>query len=163
MKKIDSLLRDLSQYCKEKRYSLVTAESCTGGGLSYAFTKDPNCSALLERAYIVYSIAAKEELLGISATALQLHGAVSEQVAREMAEKSLEKSKAHISIAVTGIDEASVEKNSAAEAGIVWISCAGIDKKTIAKKFNIKGERAVFCEKVILESIEMALGFIKHN
>lgn len=161
MKKIDILLKELSQICLEKRYSLVTAESCTGGGLSYFITKDPACSAILERAYVVYSVAAKEELLDISATALQLHGAVSEEVAREMSEKALEKSKAHISIAITGIDEASVEKQGGGEAGIVWISCAGVDKKTIAKKFHIKGERAAFCEKVILESVQMALNFSK--
>src|SRR5437764_599090 len=120
MKNIDKLIEDIAFRCKEKRYSLVTSESCTGGGIAYFITKHPECSSLLERGYIVYSVTSKEDVLGISSYSLQTFGAVSKEVAIEMAEKSLEKSKAQISIAVTGIDEEAAKTNKIEHPGIVW-------------------------------------------
>jgi nicotinamide-nucleotide amidase len=156
MKNCDDLINNVGAICKEKRYSLVTSESCTGGGLAYVITKNPDYSFILERGYIVYSLIAKEEVLEVSTHSLQLFGAVSKEVALEMADNALKKSKAHISIAITGIDE-----SAAKECGIVWIACAGIDKKSIAKKIEVKGDRKIFCENTIFASLKILLDFIK--
>lgn len=160
MKNIDKLIEEIGLQCKEKRYSLVTSESCTGGGIAYFITKHPKCSCILERGYIVYSISSKEDVLGISSYSIQTFGAVSKGVAIEMAENSLKKSKAQISIAITGIGEDAAKKDKLEKPGIVWVSCAGIDKKTITKKFFIKGGRESFCEESIIKSLKMLLDFI---
>jgi nicotinamide mononucleotide (NMN) deamidase PncC len=78
-----------------------------------------------------------------------------------MAEKSLGRSKSQISIAITGIDESSVKRSGRESKGVVWIGCAGIDKETSVKKFEIKGDREKFCEDTIWEGLNMLLDFIR--
>src|SRR5215471_11436400 len=81
----------------------ATAESCTGGLIAGLLTEIPGSSNVLERGFVVYSNAAKEELLGVPAETLERHGAVSEQTARAMAEGVLMKSRADVAVSVTGI------------------------------------------------------------
>src|SRR5690242_11999553 len=88
----------LGKLLKKKGWQLVTAESCTGGGLSYAITDIAGASQWFERGFITYSNAAKKELLGVNAETLADYGSVSEQTARELAEGALRHSQAHISI-----------------------------------------------------------------
>lgn len=82
---------------------LATAESCTGGGVAAAITDLAGSSAWFERGFVTYSNAAKEELLGVPATTLERHGAVSEATARAMAQGTLARSPADWSVAITGI------------------------------------------------------------
>lgn len=82
---------------------IATAESCTGGGISSAITDVAGSSAIFDRAFITYSNAAKQEMLGVKSETLQAFGAVSEQVAAQMAEGALLRSAATLSVAVTGI------------------------------------------------------------
>jgi nicotinamide-nucleotide amidase len=82
---------------------ITVAESCTGGLLSAALTETPNSSSVFERGYITYSNAAKIDLLGVSDTTLQKFGAVSEEVACQMARGASRASGADIAVAVTGI------------------------------------------------------------
>ena len=82
---------------------LVTAESCTGGWVSQAVTAIAGSSEWFERGFVVYSNAAKQELLGVRGETLQQHGAVSEQTALELATGALERSKGTISAAITGV------------------------------------------------------------
>lgn len=82
---------------------IATAESCTGGLISAALTAIPGSSDVVERGFVTYSNAAKREMLGVRAETLDAHGAVSEAVAREMAEGALRHSAADIAVSVTGI------------------------------------------------------------
>ncbi len=82
---------------------LVTAESCTGGGVAQAVTSVPGSSAWFERGFVTYSNAAKEEMLGVRRATLERHGAVSEETAREMARGALQRSRGTIAVAVTGV------------------------------------------------------------
>ena len=82
---------------------IATAESCTGGLLAACLTEIPGASAVFERGFITYSNAAKTELLGVPASLLDEFGAVSEEVARAMAEGALEHSDARLAIAITGV------------------------------------------------------------
>jgi nicotinamide-nucleotide amidase len=82
---------------------LAAAESCTGGLIAAACTALPGSSHWFERGFVTYSNEAKAELLGVPATLLQAHGAVSEPVARAMAEGALARSHADLALAVTGI------------------------------------------------------------
>ena len=88
---------------RKKRASLVTAESCTGGWVSQAVTAIAGSSEWFERGFVVYSNAAKEEVLGVQRETLERHGAVSEATARELALGALERSRGTISVAVTGV------------------------------------------------------------
>jgi len=82
---------------------LVTAESCTGGLIAALLTEIPGSSDVVERGFVTYSNEAKQEDLGVPANVLAAHGAVSEAVARAMAEGALVHSHADIAISVTGI------------------------------------------------------------
>jgi nicotinamide-nucleotide amidase len=82
---------------------LVTAESCTAGGVAYAVTQIPGSSAWFDRGVVVYSNEAKQRLLAVPAAYLRDFGAVSEPVARAMATGALQQGVGHAAIAVTGI------------------------------------------------------------
>ncbi|MEH7826935.1 CinA family protein [Gemmobacter denitrificans] len=82
---------------------IATAESCTAGMISAALTDLPGSSDVFDRGFVTYSNAAKQEMLGVQASTLAAHGAVSEQVAAEMALGALGHSAAKIAVAVTGI------------------------------------------------------------
>ena len=82
---------------------IATAESCTGGLISGALTEIPGSSDVFDRGFVTYSNAAKQDMLGVRAETLAAHGAVSEPVAREMAEGALARSAATLAVAVTGI------------------------------------------------------------
>lgn len=84
-------------------YRLATAESCTGGMISAALTDVAGSSDVFDRGFVTYSNAAKQDMLGVAPDTLAAHGAVSEQVAREMAEGALSRSRAHLAVSVTGI------------------------------------------------------------
>ena len=94
---------DLVKLARAKGQTLTTAESCTGGMLSAAITDVAGSSAIFDRGFVTYSNAAKVEMLGVRETTLDQHGAVSEQVAAEMARGALAHSGADIAISITGI------------------------------------------------------------
>lgn len=82
---------------------ISTAESCTGGLIIGALTEIPGSSDVVDRGYVTYSNTAKREMIGVSPVTLAEYGAVSEEVALEMAEGALNKSQAGVAVAVTGI------------------------------------------------------------
>lgn len=82
---------------------IATAESCTGGMVAVALTDVPGSSDVFERGFVTYSNAAKVQMLGVSDATLDAHGAVSEPVAREMAEGALAQSHADVAVSITGI------------------------------------------------------------
>ncbi len=82
---------------------IATAESCTGGMVGAAITDVPGSSDVFDRGFITYSNTAKTAMLGVDPWLIETHGAVSEEVARAMAEGALDRSLASIAVAVTGI------------------------------------------------------------
>ena len=86
---------------KEKGLMFATAESCTGGMVAAALTDIAGSSAVVDRGFVTYSNNAKQAMLGVRT--LEAHGAVSEEVAREMAEGALARSDAQIAVSITGI------------------------------------------------------------
>ncbi|MEM6898610.1 MAG: CinA family protein [Pseudomonadota bacterium] len=93
----------VSDDARQKRLRIATAESCTGGLLAGLFTELSGSSDVFERGFVTYSNRAKQEVLNVPGDLLADVGAVSEAVARLMAEGALEESRANISIAITGI------------------------------------------------------------
>ena len=88
---------------REKGLRIATAESCTGGLIAALLTEIPGSSDVLERGFVVYSNRAKTDLLGVPTILIDDQGAVSEAVARAMAEGAVERSDAQFAVAVTGI------------------------------------------------------------
>src|SRR5262249_19084129 len=82
---------------------LATAESCTGGLIAALLTEIPGSSDVIERGFVTYSNRAKVEMLGVPADLIATHGAISEPVARAMAEGALTHSHADIAVSVTGL------------------------------------------------------------
>jgi len=95
--------REVIDALRGRGWMLATAESCTGGMIAAAITDEPGASSALDRGFVTYSNAAKIEMLGISHATLDEYGAVSEQIAAEMARGALRLSAAQIAISVTGI------------------------------------------------------------
>lgn len=88
---------------KRKDMMIATAESCTGGWIGQALTMVAGSSEWFERGFITYTYVSKREMLGVKGTSLARHGAVSEQVVREMALGALRRSHAHVAVAVSGV------------------------------------------------------------
>jgi nicotinamide-nucleotide amidase len=82
---------------------LATAESCTGGWIAEAVTMIPGSSEWFERGFVTYTYISKREMLGVKDATLGAHGAVAEDVVREMAEGALARSHAQVAVAVSGI------------------------------------------------------------
>ncbi|MDO8885010.1 CinA family protein [Pseudotabrizicola sp.] len=88
---------------REKGIRIVTAESCTGGLIAATLTEVPGSSDVFDRGYVTYSNPAKQEMLWVQEKTLTAYGAVSEQVAYEMAENALFRSGVGLAVSVTGI------------------------------------------------------------
>lgn len=88
---------------RAKGWRIATAESCTGGLIAGALTEVPGSSDVVDRGFITYSNAAKREMLGVRSATLEAHGAVSEQVAQEMAQGALTAAGVELAVSVTGV------------------------------------------------------------
>jgi nicotinamide-nucleotide amidase len=144
-----SVLDELQRHA----YLVATAESCTGGLLTGLLTEVPGASGMVERGFVTYSNAAKTELLGVPADLITRHGAVSEQVARAMADGALHRTPAHIALSITGIagpDGGSPEK----PVGLVYLGTAARGEQTHVRacRFGNIGRR-----EIRLASIRVAL------
>lgn len=100
---IETLARLLIDEARQRNLRIVTAESCTGGLVAGAICAIPGASDVFERGFITYNNRAKQELLGVPGELIADLGAVSEPVARMMAEGALENSNAHLAVAITGV------------------------------------------------------------
>ncbi|MBZ6075106.1 CinA family protein [Microvirga sp. WGZ8] len=92
----------IAAYAK-RGWMLATAESCTGGLVAGVLTEIPGSSAVVERGFVTYSNEAKAEAIGVPMDLIIVHGAVSEPVARAMAEGALANSRAQVAVAITGV------------------------------------------------------------
>lgn len=139
---------------------IATAESCTGGLIGACLTSVPGSSSVVDRGFITYSNEAKQEMLGVNPELIVEHGAVSPQVASEMASGALKASNAHASVAVTGIagPRGGTETKPV---GLVYIAVATReDEGAFVEDFNFGdiGRDAVRRE-TIKEALEMLLGY----
>ncbi len=123
-------VKDVLDLAREAGLKIATAESCTGGLIIAALTSVAGSSAVVERGFVTYSNEAKIELLGVGEDQIREHGAVSEVVARAMAEGAMAHAPADIAVSVTGIagpGGGSSEK----PVGLVHLACARKDNPTV--------------------------------
>ena len=112
---------------KAKGLKIATAESCTGGLVAALLTEISGSSAVVERGFVTYSNEAKTELVGVPADLIAAHGAVSEPVARAMAEGALAHSRADVTVGITGI--AGPDRRDGDEAGRARPFRAGAERR----------------------------------
>jgi nicotinamide-nucleotide amidase len=149
---VTALARALGRKCLVKRVVVATAESCTGGGVATAITRIAGSAKWFDRGFVTYSNDAKREMLGVSQRSLRNHGAVSKEVAREMALGALARSPADVSVAITGI-AGPTGGSRAKPVGTVWFAWASRDGMVQARRFRFKGGRV----EVRLQSVSVAI------
>ncbi|HDZ71310.1 MAG TPA: CinA family protein [Aurantimonas coralicida] len=122
---------------------IATAESCTGGMIAAALTDIAGSSAVLDRGFVTYSNEAKIAMIGVDPESLAADGAVSETVARQMAEGTLRAANADVAISVTGIAGPG-GGSSAKPVGLVHFACAGNGMtRHVEKRFGDLGRSAI--------------------
>jgi nicotinamide-nucleotide amidase len=149
----------LAQALKARGWRIATAESCTGGLIAAACTELAGSSDWFERGFVSYSNQAKTDLLGVPADLIAAHGAVSEPVARAMAEGALQRAGVEVAVAVTGI--AGPGGSSAAKpVGTVWLAWAVRGGATLARCEIFPGDRAQVrqstCEQALAGLLQQA-------
>lgn len=148
------LAEDLLAACRAKHLKLATAESCTGGLVAGALTDIAGSSDVVERGYVVYSNQAKTDLLGVPPEMIARVGAVSEEVARAMAEGGLARSSADICVAITGV--AGPGGGTAAKpVGLVHFACARKGVATLHERHVFPGDRAAVRGASVVRALEL--------
>jgi nicotinamide-nucleotide amidase len=138
---MDNLAVQVGETLKAHGLMLVTAESCTGGGVAEAITEVPGSSAWYERGFVTYSNLSKQQMLGVRDATLKQHGAVSEMTVREMVAGALRHSSAQVALSVSGI--AGPEGGTPDKpVGTVWFAWGITAGETHAKRYQLSGNRA---------------------
>jgi nicotinamide-nucleotide amidase len=136
-----ALASRLGELLLRRRWTVVTAESCTGGLIAGAITDVAGSSGWFERGFVTYSNEAKIEMLGVRAETLAAHGAVSEATAREMVAGALRNGRATIAVAVTGV-AGPAGGTPTKPVGLVWLAWGRRDGRVVARAEQFAGDRA---------------------
>jgi nicotinamide-nucleotide amidase len=145
------LAKQVGTALKSHGMMLVTAESCTGGGVAQAVTRISGSSAWFDRGFVTYTNVSKEEMLGVSPDTLAANGAVSEKTVREMAMGALQYSRAQIALSVSGV-AGPTGGTKEKPVGMVWFAWATSDTVRSACHF-LDGDR----DAVRAKSVRIAL------
>ena len=155
---LTGLAADLLNRAAARGLTLATAESCTGGLIAATVTDIPGSSRVLDRGYVTYSNAAKVQMLGVRPQTLADHGAVSEEVAAEMAMGAREASRADLAVSVTGIaGPGGSEFKPEGRVCFGLADASGVRTETV--DFGPLGRRAVR-EATVEHALRMVLGTI---
>jgi nicotinamide-nucleotide amidase len=156
---ITTLAAQVGRILTDKRLTITTIESCTGGGISYALTDTAGSSAYVEQCFVTYSNEAKTALAEVSPDTLARVGAVSEEVVREMAIGGAKRANADVSIAVSGI--AGPTGGSADKpVGLVWFAFKVLDE-VLVKSTVFNGNRSEVRVQAIAFALENILAQLK--
>ena len=145
--------RALLSALRARGVMVVTAESCTGGLIAAALTEVAGSSDVVDRGFVTYSNAAKAAMLGVPMEQIEAYGAVSEPVARAMAQGALSRSDAGLAVAVTGVagpGGGSAEK----PVGTVWFGLAA-PGGTLTERHVFPGDRAAVRRATVLHAFKL--------
>lgn len=134
----------LLQACREAKFMVATAESCTGGLIAGCLTEIAGSSDVVDRGFVTYSNQAKNTMLDVPMTLIDRHGAVSEPVARAMAEGAIAHSDADLAVAVTGVAGPGGGTEDK-PVGLVHLACARRGGETLhrAQRYGDLGRRGI--------------------
>lgn len=150
---------DVLNVCRNRGWTLATAESCTGGMVAAALTAIAGSSDVMDRGFVTYTNEAKHEMIGVPLALFESVGAVSEDVARAMAEGARETASVDIACGITGVagpGGGSAEK----PVGLVHIAAATADK-TIHERCLFDGDRHAVRLVSALKALEMMRALAK--
>lgn len=153
MAEYDFLEEKIVLKLKEKGMHVTCAESCTGGMIASALVSVPGVSDVFDAGFVTYANSAKHKLLGVSKETLQVYGAVSPQVAQQMAEGAAKQAGAQASVAVTGIagpDGGTIKK----PVGLVYIGCS-VNGNTVVTENHFKGDRQEIRKQTVKAALEL--------
>ena len=155
---LEANLTQISLELLKHSHLLATAESCSGGMIAAACTDLAGSSQWFERGFVTYSNAAKVEMLGVPAALIEEEGAVSEAVARAMADGALAHSQAHVSLAVTGV-AGPTGGSEAKPVGTVWFAWC-VNGETHSEMQHFAGDRAAIRAATVRYALQRLLGFL---
>jgi len=138
---------------------IATCESCTGGLVAAALTALPGSSQWFERGFVTYSNQAKQEMLGVPAATLQLHGAVSEATVLAMVAGGLDYSHAQIALAVSGIAGPGGAL-PAKPVGMVCFAWAGVGLPSVSTTHHFSGDRGSVRHQAVMMALQGVLDFL---
>lgn len=138
----------------EAGYTITTAESCTGGGISAAITAIAGSSTWFHQAFVTYSNGAKTQMLGVDKKVLDSHGAVSEEVVCAMLKGALARASADLGVAVSGIAGPGGEVEGK-PVGTVWFAWGGLTRLK-SKRFHFSGDRDQVRDQAVLTALSLA-------
>ena len=151
----------VAKILKERKQSVGTAESCTGGYIAHLLTIDPGASSNFKGTVVAYDNKVKEDILNVSAQTINSAGAVSEETVKEMLKGALEKLKSDYAVATSGImgpDGGTEDK----PVGTVWIA-VGNNRKIEAQRFNFRFDRVRNIEQTAHTALNMLRKFIENH
>ncbi|MBO6783728.1 MAG: CinA family protein [Alphaproteobacteria bacterium] len=153
---------ELLELCRRARLKIATAESCTGGLIAGCLTEIAGSSDVVERGFVTYSNEAKSEMLDVPKMSINLHGAVSQQVAVAMAEGALRHSLADISIAVTGVAGPGGGTKDK-PVGLVHFASAGRGRPTVDHHQVFPGDRAAVRDATVQTALSMLRRMVRNE
>src|SRR3954470_24384624 len=161
MEDIIELAAKTGRALQAKGLLLVTAESCTGGGVAQAITEIAGSSEWFDCGYITYSNASKTEMLDVPAALFAQHGTVSEEIAAAMAEGALANSNAHITLSTTGI----AGPGGAVPGKPVGTICFGwaMGENTHTERLVFSGDRRAVRQQTVAHALKGLLRFIEQH
>ena len=152
--------RSLLALMDAKGMTLATAESCTGGLIAAALTATAGSSSVVMAGFVTYSNDAKQKMVGVRTETLAAHGAVSAEVAREMAEGARDRAGVSLALSCTGIagpGGATLGK----PVGLVFIGCAREGTSTMVERHVFPGDRAAVRAATVAAALDLAARSIK--
>jgi nicotinamide-nucleotide amidase len=156
MSELEAEVLSLADALRARGWKLAAAESCTGGLIAAACTAVSGSSDWFERGFVTYSNEAKTELLGVPATEIAAHGAVSREVVLAMVHGALTRSHADLAVAVTGIagpTGGSPDK----PVGTVWLAVAAKGQPAEARRLQLHGDRAAVRRQTVERALQRLL------
>lgn len=149
------LVNDLSTALVRRGFKLVTVESCTGGSVSALLTDFAGSSVWFDRGFVTYSNLAKIQMVGVQAASLDRYGAVSEEVAGEMAIGGVANSEAQCAVSITGIAGPG-GGSEAKPVGTVYFGWAGFGGEILIERQLFAGNRAAIRLQSVVYALEKA-------
>ena len=158
---VGDYVAQLADLLMQRQWMLATAESCTGGLIAASCTERPGSSQWLDCGFVTYSNRAKSAMLDVPAALVAAHGAVSDPVARAMAQGAIANSQAKVSVAVTGVagpDGGSADK----PVGTVWFAWQ-IAGDTFSEVMHFEGDRTAVRHATLVHALRGLIARISPN
>ncbi len=159
-RELEKLAAQLGEVLSKNKIMMATAESCTGGWIAQVITSVAGSSVWFDRGFVTYSNESKQDMLGVCPETLRAHGAVSEEVVREMVAGALENSRAEIAVAVSGVagpGGGSEEK----PLGTVWLAWQLDGGSVLTKRMLFSGDRTQVREQTVLLALQGAIELVQ--